>query len=259
MAAVIDIATDSFEAFDPKGYLAEYYMRVDGENERLLAFHARAHEIVTADGVMLEFGGGPTLYQLISASSRAREIHFAEYSPANLREIQAWLDSDADAFDWQAFIEAVLHLEGKEANREAVAAREELMRRRITTLLPADAFAAHPLGHPADYDAVAANFVMEGITNELETWRKVFANVTNLVRPRGYFITTIVTDAAYWKSGNQVFPAVSLNDEDLCAELVEFGFKIMHLETLEADVIDPQSPDYEGYSGMAMVVAQRLK
>jgi hypothetical protein len=258
MASTSDLAIDSFAGFEPRGYLSEYYMRVDGENEKLLAFHARAHEIVPADSLMLEFGGGPTLYQLISAAVRAREIHFSEYSPANLREIQAWLDDDDDAFSWKPFIKAVLELEGGSVDAGAISDREALLRQRITTLLPGNAFETHPLGAPARYDVVSANFVMEGITDDLEVWSAVYANVTDMVRTGGYFINTVVTGAAYWRSGEQVFSAVALDEAVLREKLAELGFEVEHLETLEADVLDPDSPDYEGYSGMAMLVAKRV-
>lgn len=41
---------------------------------------------------LLEFGGGPTLYSLITASQHVENISFAEYAEPNRNEIIWWMD-----------------------------------------------------------------------------------------------------------------------------------------------------------------------
>jgi hypothetical protein len=78
-----------------------------------------------------------------------------------------------------------------------------------------------------------------------------------MVRPDGYFITTVVTGAEYWRLGEQTFAAALIDVDLLKKEIEGRGFSILHWETIDADVTDPTAPEYEGYNGMAMVVAQR--
>ena len=41
---------------------------------------------------LLEFGGGPTIYPLISAAKYVDNITFAEYAETNRNEIELWRD-----------------------------------------------------------------------------------------------------------------------------------------------------------------------
>ena len=61
----------------------------------LEAFHY-FYQKYTGDGEkmarLLEFGGGPTLYSLITASKHVETISFADYAESNRNEITSWMD-----------------------------------------------------------------------------------------------------------------------------------------------------------------------
>src|SRR5262245_17716555 len=85
------LTQDAFKPFDPKAYLREYYSCLGEENRALLRFLNQAYirifsEIDTAR--VLEFGGGPTIYQLISAAQHAVSIDFSDYLDDNLHEVR---------------------------------------------------------------------------------------------------------------------------------------------------------------------------
>jgi hypothetical protein len=250
-------ACDYLNEFCPRDYLTQFYSRLEGENERLLAFHATVHQVVPAGGTMLEFGGGPTVYQLISAAARHADIHFADYVPGNLGEVRAWLKSEPGAFNWRPFIACALEHEGIDVTEDAIDEREEMMRQRITRLLPGNAFEVEPLGRPASYVIVGVNFVLEGITDTPQEWERTMQNVINLVAPGGYLINTVVTGARYWWHGQRRYSLASVDSQTICETLQRLGLQILRLETAEADITDEESPDYQGYNGMAMVVARR--
>ncbi|CAF4195835.1 unnamed protein product, partial [Rotaria sordida] len=55
---------------DPCVYLEEYYSEIQNEDKHHLYCLAKAYANVTDGSTLLEFGGGPTLYQLMSAAAK---------------------------------------------------------------------------------------------------------------------------------------------------------------------------------------------
>ena len=79
---------------------------------------------------MLEFGAGPVIAYVISASLYASEIVLSEYIETNRKLLQMWLDRDPNALNWSPFFEYVVQeLEGK--SKEEAAKREEELRQVI--------------------------------------------------------------------------------------------------------------------------------
>ena len=58
---------------------------------------------------LLEFGGGPCIYPLISAAPHVSEIVFAEYAEEGRREVKLWKNNDATAHDWAPYFRYVLN------------------------------------------------------------------------------------------------------------------------------------------------------
>ena len=99
-----------FETFDPRGYLREYYLTIDFENEQLLRFFIDCYRDVPPRSTLLEFGSGPTLYSLITAAARVDAIYVSDRLESNLREIQLWQRGAEAAFNWDPFIQRALVL-----------------------------------------------------------------------------------------------------------------------------------------------------
>ena len=61
----------------------------------LKGFHSFYEKYIDGSGgskSLLEFGGGPTLFTLISAAKHVDSITYAEYADTNRNEIQLWKD-----------------------------------------------------------------------------------------------------------------------------------------------------------------------
>src|SRR5690242_2887970 len=102
------LSGDTFEPFNAQAYLQEYYSHLGEENRALLHFLHEAYTCIFAEtdsARILEFGGGPTLYQLISASKYSVIIDFSDYLDENLREIQKWLQNEPGMFSWDAYLQ----------------------------------------------------------------------------------------------------------------------------------------------------------
>jgi hypothetical protein len=88
--------TEDWGQFDPSAYLQEYYSDIGFENFALLRFLAETFPSIPKGGRMLEFGGGPTIYPLISAVTRVDEIHFADFLQVNLDEVGRWINEQGE-------------------------------------------------------------------------------------------------------------------------------------------------------------------
>ena len=67
---------------------------------------------VSSGESVLNFGAGPTIHAVISASAKFRKIVFAEYTEANKGELRKWIANSQDKFDWSEFFKYVAVLEG---------------------------------------------------------------------------------------------------------------------------------------------------
>lgn len=218
-------ATSDYSTFHPAAYLREYYATVSPENVALLRFLVAALRSAPPDSRILDFGCGPTLYASLAAVERAREIHIADYFSANLDAIQGWLQGREERFDWSAFTRAILELEGKAASASVIAAREALVRQRVTRVMSCDAHQPHPLGADTSlYDVVMTNFCAEAAARNYDEWRACMSHIISLLRPSGRLLVSAVTGADSYTVGATEFLAVRLFPLDLRTMLLEEGF-----------------------------------
>jgi hypothetical protein len=244
--------TCDYAVFDVCAYLSEYYANVGPENRALLRFLVSAFRDVPPESLMLDFGGGPTVYCAIAAGDKVREIHFADYAEANLEQVQSWLAQDPMAFDWHAFTREILALEGSDVSFASVVAREELVRRRVTRLMRCDALAPCPIGQiDRQYDVLTTNFCAEAAANDRVQWRQCMHNVASLLRPGGKLMLSAVKGANSYAVGNTTFFAVNIWEDDLVRMLAETGFV---QEGIVMESVPADRPDRH-YQGLMFVSA----
>jgi len=251
------LLADPFEPFDPRAYLNEYYSRLGEENQELLHFLEDVYRRIFVElpaARLLEFGGGPTIYQLISAAKYPVSIDFSDYLDANLHEVRDWLLGRPEQFIWDDFIRYVLNLEGAGGDVRAVMERTQLIRKKMKRLIRCDAKNSRPLGsaYRAPYDIVSINFVLESITTEMTEWNALIENVLPLVRSQGYLVMCAITGATCYRVGERFFPAVAISAEILETKLKQQQFSIVYTRAIEAEHKDEQ-----GYDGIAMVLAKK--
>lgn len=256
------VVEETFETFEPRHYLKTYYSKIGSENLSLLEFFSKAYQGVKKGSMMLEFGGGPTVYPLITAASKVKTIHFADYLDKNLDEVKLWKNSSMDAFSWQKFFKKALYLEGnKKVSKKQVVLRKNLVRRKITKFLHCDAFKNDPLGkkYRNYYDIINTNFVTESITDKKEIWENLIVNICSMLKKDGIFIMTAIKDARYYHVGRRAFPSVRITEEDMIKVLIKLGFKEtdFFLSVVPAEVQEEEIKGYTGYKGLIFLKAER--
>jgi NNMT/PNMT/TEMT family len=251
------LTTETFVPFDPRSYLKEYYSHLGEENRELLHFLDEAYERIFTHLDMarvLEFGGGPTIYQLISAAKYPVSIDFSDYLDANLSEVQMWLQDRPEKFYWDSFIRYVLYREGERSDRDTIENRSQLIRRKVNYLIHCDAKKIHPLGSQrrAPYDIMSVNFVLESITTEMDEWNLLLDNVEPLVKTQGYLLMSAIIGATHYRVGELFFPAVPISPETIEAKLKQKHFSIVSTRCIGAEHREKQ-----GYDGIFMVLARK--
>ena len=247
--------TCDYASFDVPAYLAEYYADVSPENLALLRFLVEAFRTVPEDSVLLDFGGGPTLYAAIVAAGYVQEIHLADYSEPNLEQVRGWLRRDPLAFDWREFTRTVLELERKDASPAGILAREEAARQCITRVMHCDALLPCPIDDIVrPYDVVTTNFCAEAASRDRAQWQQCMGNIASLLKPAGKLIVSAVKGADSYAVGETSFFAVNLLEHDLVQMLGEIGF------APESILIDSVPADHAGrhYQGLMFASATRL-
>jgi len=245
-----------YTPFNPRAYLQEYYVELGTENIELLNFFDQAYSHIFSEikrARVLEFGGGPTIYQLISAAKYPVSIDFSDYLSVNLQELRAWLHNCPEQFPWDAFIGYVLAREGDHSTPALIRRRAHMIRRKVKRLLHCDARIPDPLGaeYRARYEIVSANFVLEAITQELADWDELIDHVLPLVKPNGYLIICTVVGASSYRVGELYYPATPITPEIATAKLRQRNFSIVMTHSVTAE-----HRERHGYAGIFMVVAQ---
>jgi hypothetical protein len=247
--------TADWSLFDPRAYLDEYYRDLGAENMALLRFHAEVFSGLPQGGSLLDFGGGPTIYPLISAAPRVAQIHFTDYLESNLDEVRRWLAGQPDAFDWSDFIRAALELESSERCSAAdVEQRASAIRERVTRLAGCDASRTPPLEYPhLPYEIVLSNFCAESATSDRAQWQSYMGNIASLLKPGGWLVISALKGATSYAVGSSSFPAVDIAEDDLLELLEDGGFPRKRIELCSV----PADRATRDYQGLILAVAQK--
>ncbi len=243
---------------NPQAYLAQYYEGdVDPGNKALLRFYAKVYKDLEGRS-LLEFGGGPTIYSIITAARTASWIHFCDYNAECLSEVNKWLMEDSSAFDWSRFTDYALYCEKGSRERpseEDIQVRHRLIRQRIRKISRCDIFADDPLlgSSMGPYGVVAQTFCLDDLTQDKREWFHLNQKLANLVGKDGLFITVTLLNASYWTLPGVTYPAVTLTPADIVSMYSELGFSIINNE-----VIDGLKGKI-GYDGFIMTCGKRTE
>lgn len=227
--------TVDYTEFKPSNYLEEFYSGSDvgDENLFILKFYHQFFGGCEKNLKMLDLGGGPCIYQDISASGNAEEIIFSEYLESNCNEVRDWLDGALSAFDWSVYFSIVAKWEKKKM--EDLEAR---VRERIKAVIHCDLMKDLVLEdekYNGYFDLAISAFCVEGVTADKKEFNKFFPRIRKLMKDGGQFIGTVVRNCRGCKVCGQDFVVTPLTEMDLQSALLEGGFKDVELDVMETD------------------------
>lgn len=224
---------NSFEDFSAEDYLREYYDELEAENKFLLDFFIDVYSQIPANGILLEAGGGPTLYQLISAANTCKSIIFSDYAPQNLAQIKTWQQNRPDAYDWGPYFNYIAQKTG--INQQSL---EENLRNKIQQITSINLKnPANPLTETeqAHYDIVSSNFCTESMTQYIEEFYTGMQILLSFIAPGGSFVGSFLKEASGYRAGDLYFPAVAVNEKMLTSFCEKNNLAIHEMRTIAAE------------------------
>lgn len=206
--------------FDATDYLNRHFIgTLEEKNTVLMRFHANLYKEISPNS-LLEFGGGPTIYSIISAASKVKWIHFTDYSQSCRQSIEKWISNTSDSFNWKEYIRYSLEVECDglhNITNEDIKRREYQLRKSIHTVSMCDAWAEDPLiGLSFEpYDAIASNFCLDSITESKENWLWLNKNITKSSIKDSYYIVTCLWGVSSYIHNGKIYPSPNLQPEDI--------------------------------------------
>ncbi|MEU4690557.1 guanitoxin biosynthesis pre-guanitoxin forming N-methyltransferase GntF [Actinoplanes sp. NPDC023714] len=236
----------------PAEYLTDYYRTVEPDEIATIAFLVDAMRHAEPGRPILYFGTGPTLHHVFACAETASEIHMGDYLPANLAEIQRWIDRAPGAHDWRPFVRYTLQCEGNpRPTDDEVTAREDLTRAKITSMVRVDA--RHPRPVNRSYPTVVSAYCADSATGDRATWELFMRHITGLVEPGGLFLTAALRRCRGYTVGGKTFPGADIDEHHLRAALRP-DFEPRHERI---DVIPTAQHGSHGYGAILLCRARR--
>lgn len=243
-----------FTNFPAKAYLEEYFSKNGPENRALLSFLHNAYKTVPHCNSLIEIGGGPTIYQLISASEKVDFIIFSDFAQSCREEVRKFLQKDKNTFNWNPFIKYVLQLEDKNPSESLIADYKERIRSKIKVIIPCDIRNKDPL-FPIwcpQFDILSMHSVPDAIS---ETEQEFIQNTKNplvLLKQGGYFFSMFVKNAKNWKCGDKWYPSFPVDEQYIKNLFPQLGLSLKNISTVDAEF-------EQGYDGLISAFAIKRK
>lgn len=239
--------TNDFTSFQAKAYLEEYFSTNGKENQALLKFLHKTYEALPYCQSLVEVGGGPTIYQLISAVKKVNFIFFSELAQSNREEIRNFLE-DKNPFDWDIFIDYVLELEeGSDDDKDK---RKNEIRSKVKILAPCDIRNAHPLSPIwcLPFDILSMHSVADAISENEEAFINNMKNALTLLKTGGFYVGMFVKNSREWKCGENWYKSFSVDEKYLTTLFPSLGLNLKDISTVDAEF-------NQGYDGLISIFA----
>ncbi|CAH1791716.1 unnamed protein product [Owenia fusiformis] len=227
------------EHFDTQFYLRSNYSdpRTSGLSN-LTYLLDKLHTMFSSGQIkgakLLEFGTGPTIHTLISASKYVTDITCAEYAECNRNEINKWLQWDKDAHDWT---ETFQYIAGLEGSRD-IKSMELRVRGALKQVIPCDINLKNPL-HPftySNYDTTISSLVLESACHTLDHYGKSLKRIGSLIKDGGKLIMYgLLKESSYMVNG-VTFHSLYLEADDVIRALKNAGFIRIDMKICETDL-----------------------
>lgn len=247
---------DHYDAFDPVLYLHTFYNDIGNEGYGLLKFLHKVFETQPKHCKMLEFGGGPTILEMISAARVVSEIHFAEYVPANCAIVQRWVDGNDSDYDWSPYFEAVLQLEGmKHPSKKAIAERMQLLRQKVTRVVKGDIYQNPPLDTDSAYDIINCCYCLDSVTDDYQEWVGFIKKLSEFLRPGGTISLACLQEVDHCNYEDICYHNVYLTQDLFVQGIIAAGFDP---GTIYLDSAPSDEHSKSNYAGVLFASAIKL-
>ena len=209
---------------------------------------------------LLEFGGGPAIAPLISVAPYVDQITFSAYLESERKEVELWKHGREGAHNWSSHFKYVVNEVESIAGDDAWREREDLLRRRITSIVPCDALCDNPLLSRQElHELVSTSLCLEAACTTYAQYKEVVKKMIGLLKPGGFFMIVSPECATYYKFGGKKWPCLYVTLENVKEALAEAGTTVIATERDPASMEQIQNPVASDSKAFIFVAAQKVK
>ena len=242
--------SDYQKEFDPQAYLHVTYTKffnVNNDETGLLEFRMKPLHVFWSNfqacspadesGVRcLEYGGGASIANLISAATKVDHIVFAEHLGANRKAVKSWIAGSPTAYNWSPLVEYVVRNLERNSDPKAVSDREVELKRKIKSIVYCDVtkdsiivdLDTFDLGKP--FDVVTTSSCVEVCAFSKEHYKITVAKLCKMLKPNGYLCMSGVFDESFYAFGEAKFCHYPVSRITLDEAMKEAGLEDIKVE-----------------------------
>jgi len=264
--AMADVSfTENNDFFDTENYLKTRFSDMTVRDRVLFpleCFHDAFQSLSTSGLKILDYGTGPAIMSVISASRNASEIVLSDYAESNREALRKWLRKDSTAFDWSPYFDHVVQkLEGK-GEKEA-REREERVREVVKDVVYCDTNEDPPIRTTCQgpYDVVIDCGCLTASCVTREGFVSGVVKLAALLKPGGTLLSYAserkmdsVTSTSY--TGTKAQPVLNTSGEYAVGVLKQHGFSDITLKICKTDITRPDYDD--NLLGFRFVTAKKV-
>ena len=209
---------------------------------------------------MLEFGGGPVITPLISAAPYVDQITFAAYLENERKEVELWKHRKEGAHDWSSHFKYVVNEVENIAGNDAWREREEMLRNRISVIVPCDALGNDPLPIKQEpFEIISTSICLEAACTSYLQYKEAVKRLIGLLKPGGFSLMAVPERTTFYKVGKNRWPSLHLTFEEVKEALAEAGMVIFVAERDPFPMELIQNPEKTDKKGYLFVAAQKVE
>jgi len=227
-------------------------------NECYHHFYQAYHkEWDSSTAVLLEVGGGPCIYPLISAVPYVAEIYHSDYVKACRDEVLLWKNKDPNAYDWSPYFKYVVQVLEGQTKPDAVTERQEKLRSVLKDVIPCDLKADVVV--PAvkgPVDIISSNYCLES-SFSFEEYLAALNKIYEMLAPNGFFVSQAVLGNTWYNLVDvKYYNSFSLSLQEAQTYYRQTGFEVVHAEIYDKPLSSRNIND--DATGYGFFIAQKL-
>ena len=197
---------------------------------------------------------------MISAVPYVNQITFSAYLEGERKEVELWKHGKEGAHDWgpdfKRTLNGVEHIAGDDAWRE----REELLRKRLSNIIPCDIHRDNPLiVEQEPFEIVVTSLTLEVICKTYAEYKHGVKKLVGLLKPGGFLLMFMEERETFYMIGKKRWDVLYLTLEQVKESLAEAGTAILVAAREPASMEQIQNPIVADAKATVFVVAQKVE
>ena len=210
---------------------------------------------------MLDFSGGASILNYISAAPYVAEIVHSAYMDEERKELDLWL-SDADgAHNWNPIVKGVVSVvegrEGDSAWQERVAQLRSMIK-----VVSCDIYDDHPIGlelEQSSFSVICTSCSLESTCKSHAEFKEGVKKLVGLLRLGGYIAFILVENGTYYCFGDTKWAGLNVSLTQLKEAVEEAGCVVLMSDRDPTPIHEVENPSYSDFKALCFLAAYKVK